>query len=133
MSDGSSRLPDNAIPVYIAANAGSVVNPTPPVAPPATLAGGGVWNSGTLPGNGASALAAAATLSQAGTLTIQRYIDLAGTIAIGGAIAQVMTADTPATVAVNDGLPFASFSVQVNNTSGSLGNLTGVAILTSVT
>jgi len=82
--------------------------------------------------SGYNKLAAAATLSQTGTLTLQRYIDAAGTIALGSAVTQAMTANVSATVWVNDGQPAASWRVTVQNTSGSTGNLTGVALLEQV-
>lgn len=130
MSD-PTRAPQFAIPVYIASNAGGNISPTPPTPAPATIAGGGNWNSGIIPANGARSVAVSAELSQAGTLTLQRYIDAAGTIAIGAAIVQALSANVVGTVAANDGLPFSSFSVVVANSSGSVGNLTNVYILTS--
>ena len=87
-----------AIPVYNAVNAAAQLVPTPPTPPPATLAASGTWVSGVMSLAGVNAFAVAATLSQAGTLVVQRYIDPAGTIAIGAAISQVMTANTPAYV-----------------------------------
>lgn len=130
MSD-PTRAPQFATPVYIAANAGGNTSPVPPTPAPATIAGGGNWNSGIIAANGARSVAASAELSQAGTLTLQRYIDAAGTIAIGAAVIQALSANVVGTVAVNDGLPFSSFSVVVANSSGSVGNLTNVYILTS--
>lgn len=108
--------------------ASSSQNPTPPNAIPATIAGGGNWNSGVMPANGNS-FAASAELDQAGTLTLQRYIDAAGTIPIGNSIQQVMSANTLATVAANDEMPCASWNVVIANTSGTLGNLTDVVLL----
>lgn len=119
--------PAGAIPVYIAA--GSTNNPDSN--PPATIAAGATWTSDAIPSQGARGIAAGATLDQTGTLTLQRYLDAAGTVAIGVAITQAMTASTPATVAVNDGLPCASFRIAVHNTSGSLGTLTAVAVVRS--
>lgn len=123
----STRAPQFATPVYIVAQ---TANPVPPTPVPATIAGGGHWNSGVIPADGAGAIAVSADLDQAGTLTIQRYIDAGGTVPIGAAITQAMSASVVATAAVNDGLPFASFTVVVANTSGVLGNLTNVNILT---
>lgn len=124
-----ANTPAAAAPVWIAGNPGSVINPVPPTAPPATIAGGSNWNSGPILSIGRGGIAAGATLSQTGTLTLQRYIDKAATIAIGSAVTAAMTANTPATVDVVDGLPCGSFTIVVANTSGSTGNLTGVAIL----
>src|SRR5580658_8108760 len=103
--------------------------PNPPTAAPATIAGGGSYVTGIMNAAGLKALAAACTLSQAGSIAIQRYIDPAGTIAIGAAISQVITANVAATVAVNDGLPAAAWQVTISNSSGSTGNLSAVAFL----
>lgn len=102
--------------------------PVPPTPVPATIANGGNYNTGVMPITGNS-LAASANLSQNGSLVLQRYIDAAGTIPIGAAITQALVGGTLGTVAVNDGLPAASWTVQVNNTGGALGNLTQFALL----
>lgn len=116
-----------AIPVWIAA--GSTDNPD--ADPPATIAASQTWTSDAIPSGGARGIAAGATLNKAGTLEIQRYIDAAGTIAIGAAITQAMTSGVAATIAVNDGLPCASFRVIVVNGEASLATLTGVAVVRS--
>lgn len=127
MANGSDRSADNAIPVFIAG--GSTFNPDPDA--PATIAASQTWTSDPLPSNGARGIAAGATLDNAGTLEIQRYIDADGAIAIGAAQTQAMTSGVPATVAVNDGLPCGSFRVIVINGEASLANLTDVAVVQS--
>jgi hypothetical protein len=124
--------PAAAIPVWIAANAGSAVIPAPPTPPPSTIVASGSWNSGVMLANGANRLAAAVTSSQNGVLTIQRYIDAAGTIPIGIAPTQAITANTLAWTWVNDGMPFLSWRVTVTNTGGSTANLTNVALLQTI-
>jgi len=119
--------PAGAIPVYL--TGGAVIVPTPPVAFPATIVAGATFNTGIMPTLGCKGLAASAELTQTGVLSIQRYIDLAGTIPIGAAITQAMSAATLATVSVNDGLPAASWQVSIQNTSGALGTLTNAALL----
>lgn len=121
--------PAAATPVYLTANPNAQVNPVPPTPVPTTIAGGGNWASGIIPGAGYNKLATTAQLSQAGTLTIQRYVNAAGTIPIGAAIVQALSANTLGYAAVNDGLPFASWQVTIANTSGSVGNLTNVVLL----
>jgi hypothetical protein len=103
--------------------------PKPPTPPPATIAASGNWNSGIMSNGGYGSLAVAAKLSQTGTLVLQRYLDPAGTIPIGAAISQAMTANTVATVATTDGLLCSAFSIVVTNTGGSTGNLSSVFIL----
>lgn len=112
----------------IAQNAAGMI-PTPPTAFPATIAASGSYSTGPLPAAGFRALAAACTLSQAGTIVIQRYIDQAATIAIGAPISTTLTAATAGTVDANDGLPAASWQVTITNTSGSTANLTNTALL----
>lgn len=97
--------------------------------PPSTIAGGGNWQSGPIDSSGFNAIAVSAKLSQAGSLSVQRYIDLLGTLPIGSAITAVMTANTLAVVNSNDNIPFACFIITVSNTSGSTGNLSSVAVL----
>ena len=59
--------------------------------------------------------------SQAGTLSAQRYLDIAGTIAQGAAVTAVLTAATAAVVnAGSDLAPCASIQVTVSNSSGSV-------------
>lgn len=115
----------SAIPV----RTGLQTNPATPTPVPATIAASGSWSSGVIPSQSYSAIVAAATLSEAGSITINRFIDGAGTIPIGTVVSQVLSATVPGWVGINDGLIFASFNVVIANTSGSLGNLSGVAIL----
>lgn len=107
-----------------------VQNVSPPTAIPATIAGGGNWNSGLLPA-GPRNMVAACKLSQAGTITIQRYADLAGLVPIGALASTTLVANTANSVNIVDGVPCLSFVVVISNTSGSTGNLSGVAILTT--
>lgn len=106
-------------------------SPIPPTPASATIAASGSWVSGPLPTAAGYGVAAAATLSQAGTLTVQRYMDPGATIALGPAISQAMTANVQATVYVNDGLPASCWTATVANTSGSVGDLSGVFLLIS--
>jgi hypothetical protein len=120
-----------AIPVFITGNAGSSSVPTPPTPPPATLGAGASWNSGLMNAAGFNRFSAAATLSQAGTLVIQRYIDPAGAIPIGTAPTQAMAAGVPAWTWINDGMAASTWQVTITNTSGAVANLTNVALLQS--
>jgi hypothetical protein len=97
--------------------------------PPATIAGGGNWQSGPIDSSGFNAIAVSAKLTQAGSLSVQRYIDVLGTIPISSAISAVMSANTLTVVSSNDDIPFACFIVTVSNTSGSTGTLSDVAVL----
>jgi hypothetical protein len=119
--------PAGAIPVYLAG--GAMVIPTPPTPAPATILAGTTYSTGIIPTNGYQGFAASAKLTQAGVMTFQRYIDIAGTIPIGDAVTQAMTANVVATISWRDGLPAASWSLSVQNTSGSTGTLSNVNLL----
>ena len=107
-----------------------VYNISPPTPFPATIAASGNWQSGVIINQHFPAIAACVTSTQIGNLTIQRYADLAGTIPVGATTTQELTASTAAYAAVNDGVPYLSFVVEVTNTGGSTADITGTAILT---
>lgn len=100
---------------------------TPP--PPGTIAAAGNYTSNVIIADGFKAIAAAITSTQAGAISIQRFIDRAGTIAQGAAISTTLVAATPAVVNSNDGLPFQSFVVKITNTGGSTATITNFALL----
>lgn len=104
-------------------------NPTPPTPAPATIAAAGTWVSGVIPSDGYKALAVGATLSQAGSISIQRYLDVAGLIPVGAPITAALVASTPNAATVNDGVAYAAFQITITNSGGSTGNLTNVGIL----
>lgn len=99
--------------------------------PPATIAASGNWNSGVVGARGGK-LAVNAKLTQAGTLTVQRYMDIFGLIVLGAPIVQVLTANVDGYVTITDGLPYLSYRITVANTSGSTGNLSDVYVLEQV-
>lgn len=106
------------------------IAPTPTL--PATVAANSSYSTPAMNAAGFHALGAGCTLSVAGTIAIQRYLDPAGTIAIGSAISQTLTGGTPGTVAVNDGQPAASWIVTISNTTGGVGNLTNTAFVATI-
>lgn len=106
-----------------------VIKATPPIAVPATLADGATWSSDLMPAN-YGGVAIAATASRAGTLTLQRYADLAGLIPIGALFSQALSAATPAWTGGNDGLPYASFACSIINSAGGVMTISNVSILT---
>lgn len=66
--------------------------------------------------------------SQAGTLSVQRYVDPAGLVPLGAALTVAVVANTPVSVGWSDGLPSSSIVMSFNNTSGSAANLTDVVV-----
>lgn len=96
---------------------------------PTTAADGATWQSDLLPAGFAGATAGILS-DHAGTLTLQRYADLAGLLPIGALISQAVTANTPAWVGANDSLPFLSFNVIFINGAGAIANIAAISIVT---
>ena len=119
--------------VYDARSIGPVVQavPAPPTAPPPTIGAGLNYQTGVILANGFKAISVGATLSQAGSVSIQRFIDKAGTIPVGAAISTTLAAGVANFATVNDGVAFASFQVTISNTGASTGNLSGFGMLLS--
>lgn len=131
MSDFNNNQTQDSgsIPVRSLSGSSSVAASALPNPAPATIAAGATWLSGPISAASYNSIAAGATLSQAGTLSIQRDMDAAATLPIGAALSQTMTANVFATVALNDGLPFVSWQVSIHNTSVSVANLTNVTVI----
>lgn len=93
----------------------------PVVAPPTTIAAGQTWTSDCTSADGYSRVGANLALSQAGTLAVQRFIDMGCASAIDTATLnqQTLVAGTPGGVAVANGAVFGSFKVIVTNTGAS--------------
>lgn len=98
-------------------------------APPATIAASGNYTSNLIYADGYKAIAVAALSSQAGAITIQRYVDKAGTLPQGPATSATITGGTAQACNTNDGLPFQSFKISITNTGASAANLTGFCCL----
>jgi hypothetical protein len=71
------------------------------------------------------------TSTQAGQVSVQRYLDDAGTVPQGAAVTASLTANTAAVVNVTDGNPFAAIQITITNTSGSTATLSNLAVLLS--
>lgn len=84
-----------------------------------TVPNGGSVQSSVMPSNGWQKGAVGLKSTQAGNLTVQRYLDAAGTIPVGAAITAALSANTAGYVSWNDGLVFGSFQVTVSNSGGS--------------
>jgi hypothetical protein len=94
---------------------------------PGTIAASGTFTSPVLGTYGNPHIAISAELSNAGTLSLQRYLDNAGSLAIGAATTLALTAGTLG-VLDNLGTVIAqSFQFAVINGSAVAGTLTNVA------
>lgn len=77
---------------------------------------------------GYTGLAVGVTLSQTGRISLQRYLDAAGTVAQGAAVSVPLAAAVAGVLNfMSDGLPFQSVVVSVTNTSGSTADITGLS------
>lgn len=117
-----------AIPVRPVSNSYTPDPASFPTPPPASLAASGAWVSGVIGGSG-GVLAVNAKLTQAGTLSVQRYMDIFGAIPIGPASVQALSANVDGYVIITDGYPYLSYIVTVTNTSGSTATLSDVFVL----
>ncbi len=85
--------------------------------------------SNVIPTNGNKAFAFGVTSSEAGTVSIQRFLDFAGTIPQGAALTASLTAATAAVVNATDGVPFQSVQVTVTNSATSAATLSDTGLL----
>jgi len=85
--------------------------------------------SNVIASDGFKALSCAVLSSQAGAVSIQRYVDKVGTLPQGAPISSTLVAATANVVNSNDGLPFQSFKVTITNTGGSTATISGFALL----
>ena len=104
-------------------------NPNPPTAVPETIAADGTYDVGLMNSDGYKVLAVGATLSQPGSIVVQRYIDLAGQVAQGSALTAALTAAEPGVVNATDNAPFASFNVLIVNSGSVAAELSNFDIL----
>jgi hypothetical protein len=79
--------------------------------------------------NGYKAFAFGCTSSQNGTVSIQRYLDAAGTIVQGAALTVSLTGATAAVLNNSDNHPYQSMIITVSNSGGSTATLTSTLLL----
>ena len=103
--------------------------PIPQVATPGTIAASGTYDAGLMPSDGYKLLAGGATLSNAGSIAVQRYININGTVPQGAAVTAALTAGAPGILNVNDGASFASFDVKIINSVATVATLTDFGML----
>lgn len=96
---------------------------------PGTIAASGTFDAGLMPADGYKALAVGATLSQAGTLSVHRYLDRDGRVPQVAPNVAALEPGAPAVLNLIDGKPFASFAVQIVNNGTVAASLTNFAIL----
>jgi hypothetical protein len=85
---------------------------------PATL-NPGAWNSGVILGGGYKKITVSLETSEPCALFVQRFVDMQGRVAEPNDPQQLaITANQVAVLNIMDSIPFGSFSITVNNTSG---------------
>lgn len=100
----------------------SVHNLPSSIAPDASTA------SNLIVAEGYTKIAVGLTLTQNGSVSIQRFLDPAGTVPIGSPSVQALTAGQNASLTVNDGQLFSSFQVIVLNSANATAYIANLAI-----
>jgi hypothetical protein len=97
--------------------------------PPATIAAAGNWTSAVIVADGFKAIGIGVLSTQAGAITIQRYLDRAGLVPVGSLLSAAITGGTAQSLTVNDGVPFQSFKASITNTGASPANISNFCCL----
>lgn len=85
---------------------------------PSSIAPNSAVNSNLIAVDGYTKVAVGLTSSQSGLLSIQRYLDPNGAVAVGAPVTLAIVAGQPVALTVNDGQMFSSFEVVLTNSSG---------------
>jgi hypothetical protein len=93
-----------------------------------TIAGSGSWTSGTIFADGYQIISVAVQMNQAGTLKITRYLDTAGTIARPVSSTSIVSG-TLLIVDITDDLPFLTYTIEIDNGSGSTATIAAFACI----
>jgi hypothetical protein len=99
---------------------------------PGTIPANGNVLSSLILTEGFSLISVGITASQAGTLSVQRYLDAGGTVVQGAASQIALSAAVAGNLDIMDGKPFASFKITVTNSAGSVSTLSNLAVLAQV-
>jgi hypothetical protein len=96
---------------------------------PGTIAASSAASTSLIKADGFSLISAGVTMTQNGTMSVQRYLDDGGTQVQGAPIAVPVIANTAANLDVLDGKPFAAFVLTVTNGAASVSTINGFALL----
>lgn len=103
--------------------------PAATIAMPTTATASATVTSAVIPTVGFTRIAVGLTSSHAGTLSVQRYVDAAGTTPLGTAVTVALVAATPNSVGISDGVPSGALIVSFINSAGGTATLSGAAVL----
>jgi hypothetical protein len=98
---------------------------------PGTVAASGSWTSALMTADGYYDFSLGVTQSQAGSITLLRFIDDLGQVALDTGQSTALTAATAGVLIVVDGHPCATFQVKISNSGGSTGTVSAFAALMS--
>jgi len=104
----------------------------PVASPQGTIPAGGDFTSAVINGDGYKFVTVAATSSQTlNVLSVQLYVDSAGTIPQGAATTTTMTNAAQSYIVNANGstTPFRSFKINIHNPAGSPATITGYALI----
>ena len=94
-----------------------------------SIAASGNASTNLIKTDGFTLISAGITLTQNGTMSVQRYLDDGGTQVQGAVISVPLVAGIAANLDVLDGKPFASFVLTVTNGTASVATISGFALL----
>jgi hypothetical protein len=86
---------------------------------PTSIAESASFTTSLISADGFTGIAAGVELTQAGTISIQKFVDAGGVVPQGAAVSQALTANTPAAASTFAGPPFQTFTVTITNGSAS--------------
>ena len=105
---------------------------TPPTVSPETIAASGTYQTGIIAIIGYPGIGIACQLTQVGSISVQRYLDAAGTIPTGSAITATLTANTLGVANItNDGVAWLSYQVTITSSGGATATVTTFAMTAS--
>jgi hypothetical protein len=99
---------------------------------PGAIAANGSVQSSLIATEGFSLISVGLTVTQAGTLSVQRYLDAGGTVVQGVAAQISLSANVAANLDILDGKPFASFKITITNSASSQSTISNLAVLAQV-
>jgi hypothetical protein len=102
-----------------------------PTGLPSTVAANSTGSSSAINTLGMTRGAVGLQSTQAGTLTVQRYVDAGGLIPLSTPATAPLVANTPVSVGWSDGLPCGSIIISVANSAGSPATLSLATVLLS--
>jgi hypothetical protein len=96
---------------------------------PGAIAASSSVSTSLIKTDGYTLISAGATMTQNGSMSVQRYLDDGGTQIQGPALTVPLTANVAANLDLLDGKPFSSFILTITNAAASVATISGFALL----